>query len=139
MDPKACAPRVGALGRQIDSLRGRQEEIAAQLERLALPPLDLDEVAAMLQDFERRFESDSNPERKHLLHRLVKEVRVQSKSTAEVWYAFPRPPATDGRFVDSQIWLGALVSLRVTRRIPFSSGKQPISDRRGKSEMRGSA
>jgi hypothetical protein len=59
----------------------------------------------MLQDFERRFESDSNPERKHLLHRLVKEVRVQSKSTAEVWYAFPRPPATDGRFVDSQIWL----------------------------------
>ena len=34
MDPKACAPRVGALGHQIDALRGRQEEIAAQLERL---------------------------------------------------------------------------------------------------------
>ena len=105
MDPKACAPRVDALRRQIDALRGRQERLTTQLEQLNLPPLDLEEVARLLQDFDRRFESDSNPERKHLLHKLVKEVRVQSKSTAEVWYAFPRPPAPEGRFVDSHIWL----------------------------------
>jgi site-specific DNA recombinase len=105
MDPKACAPRVDALRCQIDALRGRREQITAQLERLNLPPLDLEEVARLLEDFYRRFESDSNPERKHLLHKLVKEVRVQSKSTAEVWYSFPRPPAPEGRFVDSHIWL----------------------------------
>ena len=86
-------------------MRGREGQLTTQLERLNLPPLDLEEVARLLQDFERRFESDSNPERKHLLHKLVKEVRVQSKSTAEVWYAFPRPPAPEGRFVDSHIWL----------------------------------
>ena len=59
----------------------------------------------MLDDFERQFESHSNAERKHLLHRLVKEVRVQGKDTAEVWYAFPRPKASERGFVDSQIWL----------------------------------
>jgi hypothetical protein len=50
--------------------------ITTQLERLNLPPVDLEEVAWILQDFDRRFESDSNPKRKHLLHKLVKEVRV---------------------------------------------------------------
>ena len=105
MDPQACTPRVDALRRQLDALRGRQGRLASQLDRLNLPPLDLEEVGRLLADFERRFKSDSNPERKHLLHKLVKEVRVQSKSTAEVWYAFPRPPAAEGRFVDSHIWL----------------------------------
>jgi hypothetical protein len=59
MDPKACAPRVEALRRQIDALRGRQERIGTQLEQLNLPPLDLDEVAGLLEDFQHRFESDS--------------------------------------------------------------------------------
>ena len=69
-------------------------------------------MGRLLDDFETRFESHSNPERKNLLHKLVKEVRVQSKTTAEVWYAFPRPQVRGGAFVDSQIWLRALVSLR---------------------------
>jgi len=75
-------------------------------------------VAALLQDFDRRFESDSNPERKHLLHQLVKEVRVHSRDTAEVWYAFPQPAEREGRTVDSHIWLGGLVSVRTTKRGP---------------------
>jgi hypothetical protein len=45
----------------------------------------------------------------------VKEVRVQSKATAEVWYAFPRPQVAKGAFVDSQIWLRGLVSVRTAR------------------------
>ena len=70
---------------------GRQK--TNQLERLQLPTLDLDEVGRLLDDFEHGFESHSNAERKHLLHKLVKEVRVQSKVATEVWYAFPRPAA----------------------------------------------
>ena len=62
-------------------------------------------MGRLLTDFEQRFESHSNPERKHLRHNLVKEVRVQSKATAEVWYAFPRPQVAQGAFVDSRIWL----------------------------------
>jgi hypothetical protein len=45
---------------------------------------------------------------------LVKEVRVQSKTRAEVWYAFPRPRTEEGVFVDSQIWLRVLVSVRTS-------------------------
>ena len=105
MDPKACAPRVAALRRQVDALRGRQARLTDQLARLQLPAIDLDEVQHLMDDFERGFESESNAERKHLLHKLVKEVRVQSKDQAEVWYAFPRPKAQDPAFVDSPIWL----------------------------------
>ena len=105
MDPKACAPRVAALRRQADALRGRQTRLESQLARLQLPPIDLDEVQRLMDDFEQQFASNSNPERKHLLHKLVKEVRVQSKDAAEVWYAFPRPRVTTGPFVDSPIWL----------------------------------
>ncbi len=86
--------------------------LARQGERLSLPTLDLDEVARLLADSERWFESHLDSERKRLLHRLVKGVRVQSRDTAEVWYAFPRTPAGEGRTAHSHIWLGALVSMR---------------------------
>ncbi|MEP7029211.1 MAG: recombinase family protein, partial [Candidatus Eisenbacteria bacterium] len=91
MKPGDCAPRVEGLKRQIEALTERRAVLARQSERLSLPTLDLDEVASLLADFERGFESELNAERKHLLHRLVKEVRVQSRDTAEVWYAFPQP------------------------------------------------
>jgi hypothetical protein len=79
--------------------------LAERLKQVALPELDLKEVAGLMDDFERVFESGLNPEKKHLLHRLVKEVRVQDRDTAEVWYSFPRPAAPDQRTVDSHIWL----------------------------------
>jgi len=58
-----------------------------------------------MDDFERVSESGLNAQKKHLLHRLVKEVRVQDRDTAEVWYSFPRPATPDQRTVDSHIWL----------------------------------
>ncbi|MEP7216644.1 MAG: recombinase family protein, partial [Anaerolineaceae bacterium] len=103
MKPDDCAPRVEGLKRQIEALTERRVVLARQSERLSLPALDLDEVARLLADFERGFESDLNSERKHLLHRLVKEVRVQSRDTAEVWYAFPQPVAA------ARVWQGASV------------------------------
>jgi hypothetical protein len=64
---------------------------------------DLAEVAGLMDDFERVFESGLNAQKKHLLHRLVKEARVQDRGTAEVWYSFPRPAVPDPRTVDSHI------------------------------------
>jgi len=125
-----CSP-----GRRPETPGGRPEGTSdaarEQLARLQLPAIDLDEVQRLMDDFERQFASNSNPERKHLLHRLVKEVRVQSKDAAEVWYAFPRPRVTTGPFVDSPIWLGAMVSLRLPRRILFSSRMRATAGRRG--------
>ena len=77
-----------------------------------MPALDLAEVAGLMNDFERVFKSGFNAQKKHLLHRLVKEVRVQSRDTAEVWYAFPQPVVRGDRTADSHIWLRGLVSLR---------------------------
>ena len=70
-----------------------------------MPALDLAVVAGLMDDFERVFESHPNAQRKHLLHRLVKEVRVQDRETAEVWYSFPRPAAANERTAHSHIWL----------------------------------
>ena len=61
------------------------------MERLALPALDREHILALLDDFEAVFESGSNPQKKHLLHRVVKEVRVHSKTSAEVVYLVPQP------------------------------------------------
>src|SRR5687767_1827774 len=57
-------------------------------------------------------ETESNPERRHLLHNLVKEVRVPSTPTTDVWYGFPRLPAAEDRFVDSHRWLPGLPRVR---------------------------
>src|SRR5690349_11116104 len=58
--------------------------------------LDKAAVAALLDDFDRLFDAGSNPIRKNLLHRLVKEVRVHSKREAEVLYRFPLPAGLGG-------------------------------------------
>ena len=68
-----------------------------------------------MDDFERVSESGLNAQKKHLLHRLVKEVRVQDRDTAEVWYSVPRPAAPDQGTVDSHIWLRGLVSVRIAK------------------------
>jgi len=105
MNPETCGPRVAEIEAHAATLRARRAALAERTEHLAMPTLDLKEVAGLMDDFERVFESGLNPERKHLLHRLVKEVRVQDRDTAEVWYSFPRPAAPDQRTVDSHIWL----------------------------------
>jgi hypothetical protein len=80
-----------------------------------MPTVGLKKVVSLIDDFERVFESHPNAQRKHLLHRLVKEVRVQDRDTAKVWYSFPRPAASDQRTADSHIWLRGLVSVRTAK------------------------
>jgi len=105
MNPEACGSRLDEIGAQAAALRARRAAVAERAGRTSMPELDLAEVASLMDDFERVFESGLNAQKKHLLHRLVKEVRVQSRDTAEVWYAFPQPAEREGRTVDSHIWL----------------------------------
>jgi site-specific DNA recombinase len=118
MNPETCGPRVAEIEAHAATLRARRAALAERTEQLAMPALDLKEVAGLMDDFERVFESGLNQQKKHLLHRLVKEVRVQDRDTAEVWYAFPRPAAPDQGTVDSHIWLRALVSVWTARTGP---------------------
>jgi site-specific DNA recombinase len=105
MDPEACRSRVEEINAHVAALTARRATVTKRLTQLAMPALDLAEVAGLMDDFERVFESGLNAQKKHLLHRLVKEVRVQDRETAEVWYAFPQPVVRGDRTVDSHIWL----------------------------------
>jgi site-specific DNA recombinase len=115
MNPEACGTRLEEINVHVAALGARRATVAERLTQLAMPALDLKEVADLMDDFERVFESGLNAQKKHLLHRLVKEVRVQDRNTAEVWYQFPRPAAANERTAHSHIWLRALVSVRTAK------------------------
>jgi site-specific DNA recombinase len=91
MDSVSCRARIGELNATLAALTATRRELETRLETMTAVALDKAEIAVLLDDFDRLFEAGSNPIRKNLLHKLVKEVRVHSKSEAEVWYRFPRP------------------------------------------------
>ena len=41
-------------------------------------------LAPIVENFEKVMTEDRNPKKKHLLHRLVKKVLIQSRQTIEV-------------------------------------------------------
>ncbi len=90
MKPEECSARIEDLNAQLVALEEHRRELGAAQANLALPALDKAAVAALLDDFEKVFATATNPQKKHLLHELVKEVRVDSKESVEVWYRFPQ-------------------------------------------------
>ncbi len=99
MKPAECNARIEALNEQLVALEEHRRDLDAAQANLALPALDKPAVAALLDNFEQVFATATNPQKKHLLHELVKEVRVDSKESVEVWYRFPQrgtgPAETD--------------------------------------------
>src|SRR5688572_10470327 len=99
MNPDDCRVRIEDLNAQLASLEARRQELETARANLVPPDLDRAALLELLDNFDAVFESGTNPQKKHLLHRLVKEVRVHSRDRAEVWYAFPQPdgPGTPDR------------------------------------------
>ncbi len=104
MKPQECSTKIGALSEQLLAIENHRRELEAAQANLALPALDKPAVAA-LDDFEKVFETATNPQKKHLLDELVKEVRVQStrSGTPSLNRRTGRHPPT--RFAHSHIWL----------------------------------
>jgi hypothetical protein len=46
-------------------------------------------LAAVIDDFDEVLASGTNPQKKHLLRRLVKKVLIENRHTVEVWYGLP--------------------------------------------------
>jgi hypothetical protein len=46
-------------------------------------------LAALVDNFEEVLAAAPVPQKKHLLHRLVKKVLIHDRRTVEVWYALP--------------------------------------------------
>ena len=70
----------------LDADRAR---LTAQRDRLdhLTPTPEL--IAALMADFDKVLASGTTPQKKHLLHRVVKEVRVHDRTTVEAFYAVP--------------------------------------------------
>jgi hypothetical protein len=72
-------------------------------------PVDADLLSDILDHSEEAINYDTLANKRNLLHRLVKEVRIRSRGTIEVWYALPTP----ARFEDWRKWLPGVVSQSV--------------------------
>jgi hypothetical protein len=96
-----CNEKVRDLRARIEELEAETRDIEARRERLELPTLDRGMLAAIVENFERVMAEGPNPQKKHLLRRLVKKVLVHDRRTVEVWYGLPNPHG----FEDCNNWL----------------------------------
>jgi len=106
MKPEICTQRVQDLNAQMEQLEAERRDLEARRERLELPAIDREMLASIVEHFERVMAESPNPQKKHLLHRLVKKVLVHDRRTLEVWYALPNRRG----FEDCNKWLPGLDS-----------------------------
>jgi len=89
MKPSLCNEKIEDLNARITELEEERKELEARRERLNLPEIDKAMLPAILDDFEEVMASGTNPQKKHLLRRLVQKVLVSDRRTVEVWYGLP--------------------------------------------------
>ena len=88
-----CSEKVEDLNARVNELQAELAELEARRERLDLPALDRELLTKMLDEIEETMLSGTNPQKKHLLQRVVKKVLVHDRSTVEVWYGLPNSPS----------------------------------------------
>ena len=91
LDAGLFGDNVRGLKDQLQQIDAHRRDLEAQAANLRLPELDRAHILALLDDFEKVFESGTNPQKKHLLHQVVKEVRVHGRQSVEVTYFVPQP------------------------------------------------
>jgi site-specific DNA recombinase len=91
LDAGLFGENVRALKEQLLQIETHRGDLEAQAANLRLPALDRAHILALLDDFETVFDSGTNAQRKHLLHQVVKEVRVHGRLSVEVTYFVPQP------------------------------------------------
>ena len=90
MDPQLCNTKIGALSSRVEELADEQRQLEMRSRRLALPVIERKAIAELLDRFKEVMDAGTNPQKKHLLHCLVKKVRVHDRGTIEVWYCLPQ-------------------------------------------------
>ena len=89
LNPDLCNEKVQDLRARLEELKDQREDLEARREKLELPAIDRDMLAGLLGQFEKVMAEGPAPQRKDLLHRIVKKVLVHDRRTLEVWYALP--------------------------------------------------
>ena len=89
MDPADCSERVQDLRTRLQQLDDAQEALQAQRRSLDLPALKTDFLEQILTNLAGLVAAVPGPQKKHLLHLLVKKVLIRDRRTAEVRYRLP--------------------------------------------------
>lgn len=101
LEAQLCNEKVRALRTRLDALEVEKQALEARREKLEIPAIDRDMLASLVDRFEQVMTEGPNPQKKHLLRRLVKKVLVHDRRTIEVWYGLPNTR----RFEDCNRWL----------------------------------
>jgi site-specific DNA recombinase len=89
LSPKACDEKLAEINAQLDALNASRANLDARRASLEIVPLTGELLAALIEDFDRVLAAGTNEQKKHLLHRMVKEVRVHERTSVEIHYAVP--------------------------------------------------
>ncbi len=74
---------------RIEELEGEKRSLEARRERLELPAIDRETLSGIPSEFEETMAKGTNPQKKHLLRRVVKTVLIHDRRMIEVWYCLP--------------------------------------------------
>jgi len=89
MKPELCHEKVEDLTARLGELEAEKRELEARRARLEMPAIDKDMLASLVDNFEKVMAEGTNPQKKHLLQRLVKKVLIHDRRKVEVWYGLP--------------------------------------------------
>ena len=93
LKPELCNKKIQDLNARLEELDAEQRELEGRRKRLALPAIDKEMLSDLVANFEEVMAEGTNPQKKHLLRRLVKKVLVHDRRTVEVWYGVPNTPS----------------------------------------------
>jgi len=92
MTPTTCNQRVEDLTAQLKQLEDQHEALTEQRAALDLPALKMSFLKEILSNLKGVVDAVPIPQKKHLLHLLVKKVLICDRRTFEVWYRLPQFP-----------------------------------------------
>jgi chromosome segregation ATPase len=101
MRPEVCTQKVDDLNARIAELEAERRDLEERRKHLEIPAIDREMLSGLLDNFEKVMAKGTNPQKKDLLHRMVKKVLVYDRRTIEIWYRLPNPQG----FEYCNIWL----------------------------------
>jgi len=89
LKPELCNAKIEELQGRLRQIEGERARLEGRIANLEIASLDLEQLQELLGRFEDVLAAGTSAQKKHLLHQLVKEVRIHSRDAAEAWYRVP--------------------------------------------------
>ncbi len=92
MTPTTCNQRLEDLTAQLKQMDDQGQALTEKRAALDLPALKMSFLEEILSNLKGVVDAVPIPQKKHLLHLLVKKVLINDRRTFEVWYRLPQFP-----------------------------------------------